>query len=48
MVEVLSVLALATKQVKEGRLSKCVTLSVYHAQCFRREICEEAGGRERG
>jgi hypothetical protein len=34
MVEVLSVLALATKQIKEGRFSKCaITYSLHMAQC---------------
>jgi hypothetical protein len=44
MVELLSVLALATKQIKQGRFSKCqcaVTYTLIVAQCTRREVCEE-------
>jgi hypothetical protein len=33
MVEVLSVLALTTKQIKQGRLSRCTITSIAMAQC---------------
>ena len=47
MVELLSVLALASKQIKEGRFSKC---KITYTGCFsksHREIHEEDIGRKR-
>ena len=42
LVEVLSVFALATKQIKQGRLSKCILANKYPpTQTWFREICEE-------
>ncbi len=49
MVELLSVLALASKQIKQGRFSKCHvthTLSVAQYMCDR-EIHQKAAGGER-
>ena len=49
MVQVLSVLALATKQIKQGRFSeRILTYLFLVVNYFRREICKEAVGRERG
>jgi hypothetical protein len=49
-VELLYTLALATKQVKQGRLSEFVLvgmrLSLRHDSTKHREICEEASGGE--
>jgi hypothetical protein len=48
MIEVLAVLALATKQIKQGRLSKWSTIhrpSLAKRYC--REICKKVTGRER-
>jgi len=49
MVELLSVLALASKQIKQGRLSKC-TVHTYIARglTYRREVFKKATGGERG
>jgi hypothetical protein len=48
MVQVLSVLALATKQIKQGRLSKPIlTYPFLIVNHFCREICKEASGRVR-
>jgi hypothetical protein len=48
MVEVLSVLALATKQIKQGRFSKCaITYSAYGSMCYR-EVRQKAVWGERG
>jgi hypothetical protein len=50
MIELLSVLALATKQIKQGRFSKCA-IAIYIACCSmsrcHREIHEEVVGGER-
>jgi hypothetical protein len=47
MIELLSVLALASKQIKQGRLSKyAVTHTVRDLMC-RREIHQKVTGRER-
>ena len=46
MVELLSVLALATKQIKQGRFSKCTSDIRYLCSMFHREICEEAVGED--
>ena len=49
MVEVLSVLALATKQIKQGRLSKRFQHPyIAHRSTYHREVCQETVGRERG
>jgi hypothetical protein len=47
MVELLSVLALATKQIKQGRLSRCIVTrtSLVGSMCFR-EVHEKAVGGE--
>jgi hypothetical protein len=42
MVEVLSVLALATKQIKEGRFSKCTITYIAHGSMCHREVCQKA------
>jgi hypothetical protein len=50
MVELLSVLALATKQIEQGRFSKCAityTFPVIDSSMFRREVCEKVVGRQR-
>ena len=46
MVEVLSVLALATKQIQQGRFSTCPVRYVAHGLMCRREVCQEALGGE--
>jgi hypothetical protein len=47
MVELLSTLALATKQVKQGRFSEFVPVGTPTLGSMEdREICEEASGRE--
>jgi hypothetical protein len=50
MIELLSVLALATKQINQGRFSESSTLPYHslaaHVSCCR-EICEEIAGRTR-
>jgi hypothetical protein len=46
IVELLSTLALATKQVKQGRLSESILIGTTLGWMHRREICEEALGRE--
>lgn len=48
MVELLAVLALATKQVSQGRFSKSIVsmLTATHGLNRRREICEEVVGRK--
>jgi hypothetical protein len=49
MVKVLSVLALATKQIKQGRFSKCFhQIYIAHGSMYNREVCQETVGRERG
>ena len=48
LVELLSVLALATKQIKQGRLSECAVRYTLFVLNMYREIREEfAGERER-
>ena len=48
MVELLSVLALATKQIKQGRFSKCAaTYALPVIQCATREVHEKVDGGER-
>jgi hypothetical protein len=47
IVELLSTLALATKQVKQGRFSEFVLAGKTLDSTQLREICEEAPGRER-
>ena len=48
MVELLSVFALATKQITQGRISKyLVTYRTSVAQLCYREVCEEAVRRKR-
>ena len=39
MVEVISVLALATKQIKQGRFSKCAHINIAHGSLCNREVC---------
>ncbi len=46
IVELLSTLALATKQVKQGRFSEFVLADMTLGSVQHREICEEAPGRE--
>jgi hypothetical protein len=47
MVELLSVLALATKQIRQGRFSKCaVTYLNHHGSMYYREVCQEPVGEE--
>ena len=46
IVELLSTLALATKQVKQGRFSESLLVSTTLDSMRHREICEEAPGRE--
>ena len=51
MVELLSVLALATNQIKQGRFSKCaITYTIPCSSTRLREVCEEVvrGERDRG
>jgi hypothetical protein len=49
MVELLSVLSLATKQIKQGRLSKrTVILQNVRRSLYYREVCKEAVRGERG
>ena len=48
MVQVLSVLALATKQIKQGRFSERILIYPFPiADYFCREVCKETVGRER-
>ena len=47
MVELLSVLALATKQIKQGRFSKWLSHVHLSGLMYHREICEEVAGRQR-
>ena len=47
MVELLSVFALATKQIKQGRFSKYIVISRYDSSTLYREIREEAARRAR-
>jgi hypothetical protein len=47
MVELLSALALATKQVKQGRFSEFVLAGMTLDSVEHREICKEASRRER-
>ena len=45
MIEFLSVLALASKQIKQGRLSKCaVRISMVHGLIYRREVHKKITG----
>jgi hypothetical protein len=46
MIELLSVLALATKQIKQGRFSKCPVTYIAHCSMYPREIREEVVGGE--
>jgi hypothetical protein len=48
MVELLSTLALATKQIRQGRLSEPVFTGVFLDLMEYREICKEAFQREWG
>ena len=48
MVEVLSVLALATKQVKQGRLSTFTITFIVHVSMCGRIVCQKAVWEERG
>jgi hypothetical protein len=48
IVELLSVLALATKQIKQGRFSKCAIFYIVRYSTSYREVCAEAVWRERG
>ena len=48
MVEVLSVLALATKQVKQGRLSRFTITFIADVSLCDRIICQKAVREERG
>jgi fungal STAND N-terminal Goodbye domain len=48
MVEVLSVLALATKQVKQGRLSRFTITFIAHVSLYDRIVCQKAVREERG
>jgi len=47
MVELLSVLALATKRYKEGRLSKCAVIYVARGSMCHRAVLKEIVGGER-
>ena len=48
MVELLSVLALATKQIKQGRFSECaVHIYIIRGSMCHREVCEEVVGGQR-
>jgi hypothetical protein len=40
MVELLSVLALAKKQIEQGRFSKCCRIDIARGSMFHREVCE--------
>jgi hypothetical protein len=46
IVELLSTLALATKQIKQGRFSESILVSTTLDSMRHRETCEEASGRE--
>ena len=48
MVEVLSVLALATKQIKQGRFSRCIITYIAHISMCYRVICQKTTWEERG
>ena len=48
MVEVLSVLALATKQIKQGRLSRCTITFIAHISMCYRVFCQNTVWGERG
>ena len=48
MVEVLSVLALATKQIKQGRLSRCTITYIAHISTCYRVFCQKTVWEERG
>lgn len=45
MAELISILALATKQMKERKLSKCLLSDTHPWLNYCRKICEEALGR---
>ena len=47
MVELLSVLALATKQIKQGRFSKCAVIYIARGSTYHREVCKEVVGGQR-
>ena len=47
MVELLSVLALATQQIEQGRFSKSVVAYIDCGSMYHREVREEVNGRER-
>jgi hypothetical protein len=47
MIELLSVLALATKQIKQGRFSKCVVMDTLRRSTCHREIREVVAGEGR-
>jgi hypothetical protein len=51
MAELLSVLALATKQINQGRFSKCALIDTFaHGSTCDREVCKKivGGQRDRG
>jgi hypothetical protein len=41
MVEVLTVLALATKQIKQGRFSGCTITYIAHVLMYYRVVCQK-------
>jgi len=47
MAELLSVLALATRQIKQGRLSKYAIMYITYLSMCHREVCKESIGRGR-
>jgi hypothetical protein len=47
LVEVLSVLALATKEIKQGRFSKCAITYIAQGSMWRREVRQKVVGEER-
>ena len=47
MVELLSVLALTTKEIEQGRFSKCTVTYVGHAQCVTEKFLKMLWGRDK-
>jgi hypothetical protein len=47
MIEFLSVLALASKQIKQGRLSKCAVTCIVRGLMYRREVHKKIAVGER-
>jgi hypothetical protein len=47
MIEVLSILAIATKEVNQGRSSESIVSYELLLTTFHRKICEQATGQER-